>query len=119
MNVSDLVAHYPCLYHMAEDGSWPSIREHGLLSTTYLLDLFGYSGSERTQYEAQRRAETVEISHQTYGCASLRDQKPMTDSALRRCLHGITPTEWYRLLNGRVFFWLTEERLVTLLQGRA
>jgi hypothetical protein len=28
---------------------------------------------------------------------------------------GLKPTDWYRMLNGRVFFWLTEARLETLL----
>ena len=40
----------------------------------------------------------------------------MTDSALRRCLaDGLTPSDWYKMLNKRTFFWLTKERLNTLL----
>ena len=35
------------------------------------------------------------------------------------CLHGMKPDEWYRLLNSKVFFWLTEERLERLLRARA
>jgi hypothetical protein len=31
---------------------------------------------------------------------------------------GITPAEWYRLLNGKVFMWAEEERLLRLLQAR-
>lgn len=31
---------YPRLYHMAEPGSWESIRRYGLLSTSSLLSLF-------------------------------------------------------------------------------
>ncbi len=43
----------------------------------------------------------------------------MTDRALERCLTGgMTPPEWYRLLNGKVFFWLTEARLAKLLGAR-
>ena len=38
------------------------------------------------------------------------DQDPI------RCLEGgLTPQDWYALLNERVFFWLTEARLRTLL----
>jgi hypothetical protein len=40
----------------------------------------------------------------------------MSEKKLAGCLRdGLTPTDWYRILNGRVFFWLTEARLETLL----
>jgi len=40
----------------------------------------------------------------------------MRDADLSRCLRGgLTPLEWYEILNSMVFFWLTEERLETLL----
>ena len=48
----------------------------------------------------------------------LRDQAPMPPAALARCLvGGITPGEWYTLLNSRVFFWCDHARLER--QGRA
>lgn len=31
---------HPTLYHMAEDGSWPSIRDRGLLSTQAIVNLY-------------------------------------------------------------------------------
>jgi hypothetical protein len=31
----------------------------------------------------------------------------------------MTPTEWYRLLNRKVFFWVTSERVIGLLSARA
>ena len=43
----------------------------------------------------------------------------MSESALRKCLNGMTPTEWYKALNGKVFFWLTPERVTRLLSARA
>jgi hypothetical protein len=106
---------------MAEAGTWPSIREHGLLSTSALLDLYGVVGEERRLIESCRRSESVTIRHDDYGPAVIRDQKPMSESALRKCkcLKGMTPTEWYRLLNGKVFFWLTAERVTGLLSARA
>ncbi len=49
----------------------------------------------------------------------VRDQKPMDDAGLRRCLRdGLTPSDWYRLLNDRVFFWLTRKRLHGLLKAK-
>ena len=111
---------YPRLYHMAERGSWPSICQHGLLSTSALLDLYEVDGEQRAQLEAAHRPESVEISHPRHGRAVIRDQKPMDDRGLRRALtDGLTPAEWYRILNDKVFFWLTEKRLNTLLGARA
>jgi hypothetical protein len=113
-----LISRHPVLFHMAELGSWPSIRKHGLLSTSALLDLFGYAGRQRHDLEARRRPESVAIKHSTHGQAVVRDQKPITDAALERCLlDGLTPSGWYRMLNARVFFWLTEERLQRLLNA--
>jgi hypothetical protein len=41
---------YPRVYHVAEAGSWPSIKPHGLLSVAALLDLFEVAGqSARSQ----------------------------------------------------------------------
>jgi len=96
---------------MAEAGSWPSIQRHGLRSTTALLDLFDVHGPERDLVEARRRPESVPIHHRLYGTAWIRDNKPINETVLRRTLVGMTEPEWYRTLNGRVFFWLSEHRL--------
>jgi hypothetical protein len=105
---------------MAEDGSWDSIRQHGLLSTTALLDLYGLEGDERHTLEARRRPESVPISGKGLPNAIIRDQKPMTESALAKCLvGGLIPEEWFRLLNERVFFWVSRNRLRRLLTARA
>lgn len=105
---------------MAADGSWQSIRLHGLLSTSALLDLFQVEGEARNRIEAQHRPEYIRITHSFYGEAWIRDQKPMDDSGLRRALKdGLKPEDWYRLLNQRVFFWVTTERLERLIHARA
>ena len=108
---------HPRLYHMASDGSWPSISRHGLLSTSALLDLYEVTGERRVALESRHRPEMVEIHHPVHGGAHIRDQKPMTDRSLGRALagSGLTPAGWYRLLNHRVFFWTTEERLRRML----
>jgi hypothetical protein len=44
----------------------------------------------------------------------------MDDSGLRRCLQdNLQPSDWYRLLNSRVFFWLSKQRLHRLLNAAA
>ena len=42
--IANITALYPPLYHMAAEGSWPSIQRHGLLSTSALLDLYEVCG---------------------------------------------------------------------------
>jgi hypothetical protein len=42
----------------------------------------------------------------------------MDDKGLRRCLQdGLEPEDWYRILNSKVFFWLTRRRLTRLLNA--
>lgn len=102
---------WPRLYHMAEAHSWPLIAKFGLLSTSALLDLFEITGAERDAIESARRPESVAIHHPVHGTAWIRDNKPIIESVLRRTLVGMTEAQFYRTLNGRVFFWLTELRL--------
>lgn len=120
MTLGELIHHYPTLFHMAAAGSWPSIQKHGLLSTSALLDLYEVSGGVRDAIEAAHRPETVAIKHSKYGTAYIRDQKPMSDSGLRRALEdGLDPETWYRTLNSKVFFWTSKARLLRLLSARA
>jgi uncharacterized protein DUF7002 len=114
----ELAILYPRLYHMAEPGSWESIRKYGLHSTSSLLSLFEITGDERRNIEVCKRKESREIAHAVYGRAVIRDQKPIIESKLETALHGCTLAEWYSLLNSRVFFWLTIERLNTLLSAK-
>lgn len=115
-----LAARFPRLYHMAQAGSWPGIQRNGLLSTNALLDLFEVQGEAREALVARHRAESVPIRHPLRGEAVIRDQKPMSDGGLLRALgDGLTPAEWYRLLNEKVFFWLARERLDKLLGAAA
>lgn len=106
-----IISRWPRLFHMAEAGAWSSVRLHGLLSTSSLLDLFEVVGAERDAIESARRPETVKITHPMHGTAWIRDNKPINETVLRRTLEGMTEAEWYRTLNGRVFFWLSEARL--------
>jgi hypothetical protein len=114
-----LVSRYPTLYHMAEDGSWESIRRQGLLSTSALLDRFEIEDEQRLAIESARRPEMVRVVHPHYGTAFVRDNKPIQEKALERCLLGMTPREWYEHLNRRVFFWVERKRLLKLLGARA
>ena len=108
----------PLVYHMAAEGAWPSIQRHGLLSTQALLDLFEVIGPKREKILSTHRNMSETIRHPEYGEVTIRDQKPMDDGGLYRCLPpAISPQDWYRLLNQKVFFWATFERLEKLLNG--
>lgn len=120
MKETDLVEHYPRLWHMAEDGSFESIIKNGLLSTTALLDLYGVSGEERETIERRHRPDCVTITKKGLPDAVVRDQKPMREGPLKECLtDGLTPADWYQILNKRAFFWLSQDRLRSLLGARA
>ena len=116
MTKEEFVVSLPCLYHMAEADTWQSIRTLGLLSTSALLDLCGSVGEERRRIESQHRPKPVPLACGKYGAILIRDQKPMSDVALHKCLtSGMTPAEWYATLNRKVFFWVTEKRLNKML----
>ena len=118
--LQELIAHCPHLYHMAERGSWRSIRDRGLLSTTALLDLYAVSGEAREKIERSHRPECVELTGNGLPGAVIRDQIPMRDSDLRRCLSDhMSPSDWYEILNQKVFFWFNEDRLHKLTCARA
>ena len=116
--ISHFVSRYPRVFHMAEEGSWDSIRKHGLLSTTALLDLYEQAGRERFAIESQWRRESVTVSHPSHGTAVIRDQKPMPPNTLEGVLEGLKPRDWYEFLNRKTFFWVTEERLRRLLGAK-
>ena len=95
------------LYHLTQIENWPSIERYGLLSTQALLDLARLDEIERERVGHQHRAERVLLPDGVV----ISDQKPMPPTALKRCLHDMTPEQWYKLLNSKIFFWLDTERL--------
>ncbi|VVN41443.1 hypothetical protein PS664_05445 [Pseudomonas fluorescens] len=118
MQLDILINRYPRLYHMAEAGTWPSIKKHGLLSTIAVLDRYGITGANRLTLEAQHRPCKVAVGP-VGDSIILRDQIPMPPKRLEDALiDGTTPAEWYRLINSKVFMWAEEHRLFNLLNAR-
>ena len=95
------------VYHLVEAANWPSVQRHGLLSTQELLRLTSPSPTVRKRISTAQRLRHTVLSNGV----SIRDQVPMPPDALRKCLIGMTPAEWYSLLNGMVFFWCDRDRL--------
>ena len=115
MDVDELIAQHPLLFHAAAADSWTSIRRHGLLSTSKLLDLFEVDGPRREALELAHRPQSVPLHHPVHGEALVRDQRPLNVTLLERSLTDMTIPEWLALLNGRVFFWPTLNRLKRML----
>lgn len=113
-----LASRYPRLYHMANGTSWEGLQRHGLLSTVALLDLFEVPQERRDAILLKQRTQIEIIEHPVYGRAVIRDQKPLSRAKLEGCLKDCSFGEWLKLLNTRVFFWLTETRLRTLMCAR-
>jgi hypothetical protein len=118
VNTAEFVHLHPRLFHMAAEEAWPSIKRHGLLSTTAVLDLAEIGGDERIRLEERRRPESVAITVDGREFV-LRDQKPLNQAKLERCLVDMTVAEWLRMLNGKVFMWPARERCEQLLNARA
>lgn len=96
------------IFHLAEASNLPSILEHGLLSTRRLFDLTLVPKEQQTERLRSHRQSNERLS----ASVLIRDQKPMPPSALERALEdGLTPPDWYALLNEFVFFWLDPSRL--------
>lgn len=110
---------YPYVFHVAYGDAWSSLIRHGLLCTSALLDLFEVEASARPAIERQRRPSSVIISHPVHGTARIRDQAPLIEKRLATALVGMTPGEWYELLNGHVFLWPTKDRMLRMLQAAA
>jgi Family of unknown function (DUF7002) len=96
------------LYHLVDAANWPRVRSSGLKSARRLF-------AESKPFDLDERpiwrrhcTESIVLS----SGARIRDQKPMPPKALRNCLNdGLTPEDWYELLNAKVFFWVDPERL--------
>ena len=47
----------------------------------------------------------------------IRDQWPMPPEHLAKGLDGLTPQQWYQFLNRKAFLWLSEDRLMRMLNA--
>lgn len=118
MDPDEFVDRYPTLYHMAEQAAWPSIQRHGLLSTAAIVDLFEPSPSVRDAVLSQIRHSSIVLRRDELDDVTIRDQLPL--KFLDACLkEGVSRQDFLDALDGRVFFWLTEQRLQRLLNARA
>jgi hypothetical protein len=117
VDVEELVARHPRVFHTMSAAAWPSVQRHGLLSTRRLIDLFGLDAAERDRLLSAPRKRSTVLRAPGLPPAVIRDQKPMKfitekidpDSSL---------TEYLAAINSRVFFWASAERLDRLRQAK-
>lgn len=95
------------IYHLAEAANWPSIQRHGLLSASRLIEAAELTKMDRVRLERGQRLTHTKLS----SGVQIRDQRPMQPAALERCLCDMSPSDWYAMINARVFFWLDVDRL--------
>ena len=116
MTPEDFAGHYPRLYHMTGAGGWEGIARDGLLPVAALLDAHGADDAQREAVQFSRRAEQVTLAPGVV----VRDNKVLNEKALTKALTGgLTPRDWYAILNARAFLWANPKRLDKLLGGRA
>jgi Family of unknown function (DUF7002) len=118
MNTDELLTLHPRLYHMAQAGSWPSIRTNGLMTTAQIVAAYMPSDDMRIAALKQRRPHSIVLESPENGRVVIRDQAPLREKFLAESLTGMTMVEWLEILNGRVFFWLHPEKLRGLLFAR-
>jgi hypothetical protein len=95
-------------YHIAEPSNMTSIRRHGLLSTERLVTRVARSNAEIDAILGSHRDDSLILRDGV----CIRDQRPMPPTLLKQVLcDGMTPSDWYRFLNGFVFLWANEDRL--------
>jgi hypothetical protein len=91
-------------YHLVDERNWSSIQAHGLLSTKRLAAASGYDLQQLRLHRARGLILPSGIR--------IRDQSPMPPAVLGKYLQdGLSPEDWYDLLNSKVFFWLDPDRL--------
>lgn len=113
MDLAEFIAICPSVYHAASGLAWPSIQQHGLLSTARLLDLFDVDPLARSELLTRPRSESTNLATPRLPPAVIRDQKPM--KFLRDKIEpGHSLEEFLVAINSRVFFWPNRDRLERL-----
>ena len=104
---------------MAHVQAWPSIKGHGLLSTSSLLDGCRITADERKALEARCRKDSVVVHHKDCGEAVIRDNKPMDDTGSASRPQGYDARGMVPDAEQQSIFLVNRKAFQTLLQARA
>lgn len=104
MDVTELAEHFPNLWHVTFAGGWEGIRRQGLLRAVDVApeEAEAFRGEVRRVEGADGLAVTLRDQ-----VSSRADPSP--------CLDGITPAQWWSLVNGRVYFFRRKDDATKLL----
>jgi hypothetical protein len=120
MTPDDLAERYPRLFHLTAPDALDGIMRYGLRSTSSLLRDCEMTAPERARIETSRRPDEVALQHPLVGPVTINDNKPLHEARLARVLDdGLSPADWLRMLNARVFFWAREDGLRSLSSAAA
>ncbi len=117
MTPEELATLHPRLYHITIN-SWEDVKQHGLLSTTALLDLYQVPDDEKQRLRTMIRPLGITLQHNSLPTITLNDNTPLKASILSKKLEdSLTIADWMEILNERVFFWPDEELMENHLQA--
>ncbi len=102
----------PYMYHLTSMENFENIKnERKLFSATHLINLSDKTSEKKTELISSKRNCAITISANGTN-VNIRDQQPISIKALGKCLtDNMTVEEYIQLLNSRVFFWPTKDRL--------
>lgn len=104
MTPAELARIHPRLFHVTLSEAWDQIRRWGLWSAVELVRHL--PPEEQRRLIAARRTARVPVDHPRFGRVWLSDNAPIHLGRLAQCLDDeLTPADWLRMLNARVFFW--------------
>ena len=102
---------FPSAYHVTYRLNLQGIHHYGLMPANELKRTAGV-----VNQGLGFRATEMRIEHPQVGPILFRDQYPMRPEMLklRKCLSGLEPKDWYRLVDDHIFFCLTPNAIDNL-----
>lgn len=101
-----LTKKFPKLYHLTSPDIKETVKSHGLLSPSAILDLLEIHGPDRTNLIRKRRPKPVQLKSSQHGQFTLSDNTPIHETVLTKCLGDeLNPPEWFEILANKVFFF--------------
>jgi hypothetical protein len=112
MNIQEFSQHRPYLYHLTDEENLPLILGGKSLKSTELLAYAAF----KNKTEAKEFLRTKRVGHAALTIDTkkfkIRDQLPISLVVLERSLaDGLNSGDFLELLNSRVFWWPTKNRL--------
>ena len=109
----------PHLLHLTYPENRPSIEALGLIPIGSLVARSDLPASRQRLATSRPRPEELSLRIDGRHHARIRDNGVMRWDRLQRCVEGLSPAAFCRLLNSHSFFWPTRDRVAKLTTARA